>query len=410
MSSRTVEFENSQGATLAGSLELPDSGAPSAFALFAHCFTCTRNFRASHNISRALAAEGLGVLRFDFTGLGESEGEFAATTFSSNVGDLVAAAGYLEAEHAAPKLLVGHSLGGTAVLQAATAIPSSVAVATLNAPASAKHVLRLLGDQRERIERDGEADVLLGDRPFRIRRTFIEDLERHALPESVRELRKALLILHSPLDDIVDIDNASRLFQHALHPKSFVSLDKADHLLSHDEDSRYAGAVLAAWASRYLGAEPAPAAALRAEGGVVLARTRAGAFRTEISANGHALVADEPAEYGGAGAGPTPYDLLSAALAACTSMTVRMYAEHKKFPLEAVTTAVRHSKIHAIDCRTCETKEGKIDRFERSLELAGDLTGEQREKMLAIAEKCPVHRSLHSEVSIETKLENPGDH
>lgn len=404
MSSRTVEFENSAGATLTGSLELPESGEPAAFVLFAHCFTCTRNFRASRNIAQALVAEGLGVLRFDFTGLGESEGEFAATSFSSNVADLVAAAKFLEAEHAAPKVLVGHSLGGTAVLQAAASIASSVAVATINAPASASHVARLFGAQREQIERDGEAEVLLAGRPFRIRRQFLEDLERQGLPESVRELRRALLIMHAPRDTTVDIDNAARLFTHALHPKSFISLDKADHLLSRDEDSRYAGAVLAAWASRYLGVEAAPAVALRAKPGLVLARTRAGAFRTELSAGGHPLVADEPIDYGGNGAGPTPYDLLAAALAACTSMTVRVYAERKGIALDSVTTAVRHDKIHALDCEQCVTRTGKVDRFARTLDFDGELTGEEREKLLAIAEKCPVHRTLESEVSIETKL------
>ncbi|MGH8495997.1 MAG: bifunctional alpha/beta hydrolase/OsmC family protein [Gammaproteobacteria bacterium] len=404
MPSRTVEFENAEGVTLAGSLELPESGEPAAFALFAHCFTCTRNFRASRNISRALVAEGIAVLRFDFTGLGESEGEFAATSFSSNVGDLVAAAGFLEAGYAAPKILVGHSLGGTAVLQAAADIPSSVAVATINAPASANHVARLFKGKRRDIERDGEAEVLLGGRPFRIRKQFLDDLERQALPETVRNLRRALLILHSPLDDTVDIDNAGQLFTHALHPKSFVSLDKADHLLSRDEDSRYVGAVLAAWASKYLAVEAPLVETLRAERGLVLARTKAGAFRTEISADGHPLVADEPVDYGGNASGPTPYDLLSAALAACSGMTVRLYAEHKKYPLESVTVAVRHNKIHAVDCDECETREGKIDRFERSIELEGELTDEQRQKMLGIAEKCPVHRTLHSEISITTKL------
>ncbi|CAN5268551.1 bifunctional alpha/beta hydrolase/OsmC family protein [soil metagenome] len=404
MSTHTVEFENDEGATLAGRLELPDSGDPAAFVLFAHCFTCTKNFRASLNISRALVAEGLGVLRFDFTGLGESEGEFAATTFSSNVADLVAAAAYLETHYAAPKILVGHSLGGTAVLQAAASIPSSVAVATINSPADATHVARLFGGKRDAIEREGEAEVILAGRPFRIRKQFLDDLEKQALPESVRDLRRALLILHSPLDSTVDIDNASRLFRHALHPKSFVSLDEADHLLSREADSRYVGAILAAWASRYLGMEPPSGQELRAEAGAVVARTRTGAFRTELNANGHPLVADEPASVGGEGSGPTPYDLLSAALAACTSMTIRVYADRKEWPLESVTTAVGHDRIHASDCEECETQEGKIDRFDRRIDLQGELTDEQRQKLLEIAGKCPVHRTLHSEISIGATL------
>ncbi len=246
--------------------------------------------------------------------------------------------------------------------------------------------------------------MLLAGRPFRIRKQFLDDLERHALPESVHDLRRALLILHSPLDDTVSIDNASDLFTHALHPKSFVSLDKADHLLSRDEDSRYVGAILAAWASKYVAVEAAAVDALRADRGLVLARTKAGAFRTEISADGHPLVADEPVDYGGNASGPTPYDLLSAGLAACTGMTVRVYAEHKKYPLDSVTVAVRHNKIHAVACEDCDTREGKIDRFERTIDLQGELTDDQQRKMLDIAEKCPVHRTLHSEISITTKL------
>ncbi|MEL7536955.1 MAG: bifunctional alpha/beta hydrolase/OsmC family protein [Pseudomonadota bacterium] len=405
MASRPVKFTNPDGEELAGLIDLP-AGDVRAFALFAHCFTCTKNLKAATNISRALNDAGFATLRFDFTGLGQSSGDFADTTFSSNVGDLVAAAEFLSAEYEAPQLLVGHSLGGTAVLQAAADIPSAKAVATIGSPARPSHVRHLLAGSEDALEQDGEADVDLGGRRFRIRKEFVDDLQRHALPESIRRLGKALMIFHSPQDDTVAIDNAAELYQHALHPKSFVSLDRADHLLSNAADSRYVGSVLASWAERYLDETHAASGdADLPEEGFVRARTPIGGFRTVIDAGPHRLIGDEPTSIpGGTDTGPTPYGFLSAALAACTSMTLKMYATHKKLPIEEVFVDVRHSKIHAADCEHCETTDGRIDRFETIVDYDGDLTPEQAQRFLEIAAKCPVHRTLKGEIDIVKQL------
>ena len=396
-----VSFMNDDGESLAGMLDTP-AQKPRAYALFAHCFTCSRNLKAATHIARTLNDAGIAVLRFDFTGLGESEGEFAATSFSNNVADLLAAARYLEQEFTAPALLVGHSLGGTALLLAAADIPSAVAVATIAAPSHPSHIVKQFAGAIDDIKSRGAAEVELGGRSFNIHQHFLDDLERHPLPENVGALRKALLILHSPLDDTVSIDEASELFLAAKHPKSFLSLDKADHLLSSASDSRYAGRVLAAWASKYLPAAE-EGAGLTADAGEVAVRTRQG-FTTEINAAGHPLVADEPEDQGGENRGPTPYDLLAAALASCTSMTLRMYADHKKLDLDAVTVRVRHKKIHVRDCEDCETGDGRIDELQRTIELEGSLSSEVRQRMLEIADKCPVHKTLHGEVKVRSRL------
>jgi len=403
MAREKVQFTASDGQQLSGIIDRPD-GDTRAYALFAHCFTCSKNLRAVGNIAASLNEAGIAVLRFDFTGLGESEGEFADTNFSSNVSDLVAAASFLAARHQAPAILIGHSLGGTAILQAAAQIPAAVAVVTIGAPSQPSHVAAMLEGDRAQIEKAGQATVQLGGRPFIIKKQFLDDLERHELPRSVGSLRKALLVMHAPLDDIVQIDNASELFIHAKHPKSFVSLDKADHLLSREEDSRYTGRVLAAWASRYLPAEVHEQASLRSDGIETVARTEAAGFRTRMVSAGHDLVADEPVNYGGTGKGPSPFDLLSAALASCTTMTLRMYAARRKLDLQSSTVRVTHAKIHAHECADCETSDGKIDEFQRELTLEGNLSAEQRQRLLEIADKCPVHRALHNEVKIRTTL------
>lgn len=403
MKTQPVQFENPDGATLAGAMELPQ-GPVRAYALFAHCFTCTKNIKAAVNICRALAAEGIGVLRFDFTGLGDSEGAFSDTNFTSNIADLIAAARFLEREYAAPQILIGHSLGGTAMLFAAHDIPSSVAVATIASPADPAHITGLFEDARDTIERAGKARVSLAGRPFEIRRQFLEDLRRHDWKSRLRDLRRALILFHSPLDTIVGIDNAAEIFLHARHPKSFVSLDKADHLLTRENDSRYVGRVLAAWAGRYLPEPDAREADVPddAEGvGVHIGRDR---YRTVIRARGHTLLADEPQDVGGANAGPTPYDYLSAALGTCTAITLRMYADNKQWPLDAATIRLTHSKIHAADCADCETRAGRVDRIERVITLQGDLDAEQKQKLLEIADKCPIHRTLESEVKVRTRL------
>ncbi len=400
MQSIKVNFHNDDGQQLSGLLDLP-AAAPRAFALFAHCFTCSKNLKAATNITRAMAEAGIGVLRFDFTGLGQSEGQFADTNFSSNVSDLLAATRFLAAEYEAPAILVGHSLGGTAVLQAAAEVPSAVAVATIGSPAEPTHVAHMFRDAREELAQQGQAEVRLGGRPFTVRQQFLDDLDTHDLPQAIGSLRKALLVMHAPLDDIVEIDNASTLFMAAKHPKSFVSLDKADHLLSANEDSLYAGRVLAEWASRYL-PERETAVAEVPEGEVV-ATTSADSFRTELSVGSHALIADEPASVGGGDLGPSPYGFLSAALASCTTMTLKMYASFKKLDLESTTVRVWHRKIHAEDCADCESTDGKVDEFRREISFTGKLTREQEQRLMEIADRCPVHRTLHGEVKVRTE-------
>jgi putative redox protein len=375
-----------------------------AFALFAHCFTCTKDVLAARRIAGGLAAAGVAVLRFDFTGLGSSEGDFANTSFSSNVEDLVCAADYLRSSYEAPVILIGHSLGGAAVLATASRIPEVKAVATIGAPADVAHVLHQFGGSLDQIRSEGEGEVRLAGRPFRIRRSFVEDAEGQRLEDHIRMLGRALLVMHAPRDEVVGIDNASRIFLAARHPKSFVSLDDADHLLTRRADARYVGAVLAAWASRYLPQSPMDAAAGVTDGTVRVRETGAGKFQQEITVGPHRWLADEPASAGGQDSGPSPYDLLVAALGSCTAMTLRLYADAKKLPLERVGVELRHEKIHAADCSECETREGKIDRIDRVLELEGPLDAAARQRLLEIADKCPVHRTLHGEVRVSTRL------
>ncbi len=401
--SEKITFPGAQGHELAARLEKP-VGEPRAYALFAHCFTCSKDIFAASRIAGELAGHGIAVLRFDFTGLGGSEGDFANTNFSSNVGDLVAAADYLADNYRAPKILIGHSLGGAAVLAAAASVPSSLAVATIGAPCDPGHVAHLFSDARDRIESEGEAEVSLGGRQFKIQKQFVDDISEARLDTALADLKKALLIFHGPRDETVGIENAGHIFQAAKHPKSFVSLDDADHLLNRREDSRYVAAVLSAWATRYLGDEPQEKLA-SPPGSVVVAENGTGRFSQTVSVNNrHQMLADEPESYGGNDTGPTPYDFLLAGLGACTSMTLRMYAERKEIPLEHVSVTLKHDKIHAVDCADCETTQGKVDSIEREIEITGDMDDESRAKLLEIADKCPVHRTLHSEVHITSHL------
>ena len=401
MQSQRLTFSNAAGDRLSARLDTPLDAPPMAYALFAHCFTCSKDLKAVGNISRALTQAGIAVLRFDFTGLGESEGDFADTNFSSNVADLVAAADFLGEQSQAPQILIGHSLGGAAVLQAAADIASARAVVTIGAPSEPTHVNRLLGDDKKVIETQGVAEVRLAGRRFTIKKQFLDDLARTQMQDRIRKLRKALLILHAPFDKIVGIDNARQIFDAALHPKSFVSLDGADHLLSDQEDSLYAGSLIAAWARKYIDTSAPPAAPPDEWVSVQTGQTP---YRTDIVASGHHLVADEPASVGGGDLGPNPYDYLVAALGTCTSITLRMYADRQGWPLEAIHIRLKHEKIHARDCEACETESGKIDWIEREIELQGPLTSEQRTRLRDIADKCPVHRTLHSEIVVNTEL------
>lgn len=401
MRSRTLRFDNDRGDTLAAVLDLPPDGEVVGCALFAHCFTCSKNLSAAAHVARALTAEGLAVLRFDFTGLGQSGGDFADTHVSTNVADLVAAARFLGEQLEEPSLLVGHSLGGAAVLLAASRIPSVKAVATIGAPCRPDHVRHLLADSEDEIRRRGEAEVILAGRRFTIREDFLDDLDQHRMDEAISGLGRALLVLHAPTDQTVGVENAAHIFQQAKHPRSFVSLDTADHLLTHPADSRYAGSVIAAWASRYLGASQPERKRHAPNDNRIVARTEAGGFRTDILANGHPFVADEPETVGGTNEGPSPYDLLAAALAACTSMTLRMYTERKGWPLEVATVRVLHDKVHATDA---DGKQGKLDRFTRDIAVEGDLDEDQRARLVEIAERCPVHRTLQGAPEVVTRL------
>jgi putative redox protein len=405
--SERVIFESQAGHELHARLDMPVMGDPVAYAIFAHCFTCTKNLKAVGHITTALAEKGVATLRLDFTGLGESEGDFADTDFDTDVSDLVAAAQHLEETRQAPQILVGHSLGGTAALAATPSIESIVAVATIGAPSSPAHLLKVLDEDIDEIRREGRATVRLDGRPFTITESFLDSLDSSGLPHSLDELRTPLLITHSPLDNHVGIDNASELFMAARHPKSFLSLDNADHLLSREEDALYVGGVIAAWSARFLDTDTRevlqPDLSLEAPAIGTAVRTEEG-LRTEVMANGFPLVADEPERAGGTNQGPTPYDLLTAALGTCTSMTLRMYSDRKGWPLESVTVYLEHNKVHASDCEGCEYEEGKIDHIRREITLEGDLDEEQRERLLQIADRCPVHRTLHGRIHVETSL------
>jgi putative redox protein len=403
MPTERFQFQGSEGQQLAAALDTPE-GPVRAYALFAHCFTCGKDVLAAKRIAVALAARGIAVLRFDFTGLGSSEGDFANSTFSSNVADLVHAADHLRKTYAAPALLIGHSLGGAAVLAAASQIPDAKAVVTIAAPSDPRHVTGLFAGSIEKIRQDGEAEVSLAGRPFTIKRAFVDDIAEHNLMEHITKLRKALLIMHAPTDDTVGIDNATRIFVAAKHPKSFVSLADADHLLSNRRDSVYAADVIAAWASRYLETQKPDEDAVETEAPreVVVRETRNGKFQQIVTVGPHHLLADEPAASGGDDTGLAPYDFLLAALGACTSMTMRLYAERKSLPLKRTTVRLRHAKIHAEDCAECETKAGMLDQIERVIAIEGPLDAEQRNRLMEIADRCPVHRTLTSEVRILT--------
>jgi len=404
--SEKITFTGADGESrLAARLDLP-AGPAKAYALFAHCFTCGQNVFAAARIADGLTRHGIAVLRFDFTGLGASEGDFANTNFSSNVGDLRAAAEWLRDNRAAPKILIGHSLGGAAVLAAAGDVPECVAVATIGAPAEPVHVKHLLQSAEAEIEAKGEAEVKIVGRPFRIKKQFLDDIAEHRLADKIKNLKRALIVFHAPRDTIVGIDNASKIFLTAKHPKSFVSLDDADHLLSRREDAVYVAGMIAAWAERYLPAAPEDVPVIQApEGAVTVAEAGLGRYTQTVSIGGrHTLYADEPQSVGGDDLGPGPYDLLLAGLGACTAMTMRMYAERKKLPLERAAVTLRHEKVHAQDCEHCDTADGHIDSIAREITLEGPLDEAARVKLLEIADKCPVHRTLHSEVWVDTKL------
>lgn len=403
METKDVKFKNSNGDELIGYLDLPTTQKVHNYVLFAHCFTCNKNFLAVRNISRSLTSKGFGVLRFDFTGLGESEGEFADSNFSGNVEDLLSAAQFLKKNYNAPTMLIGHSLGGAAVIFAGSELPDVRAIATIGSPATLKHVTHLIQDEIQEIERLGMAKVNIGGRSFNIKKQFLEDLEARELSSVISKMEKSILILHSPQDTTVGISNAEKLYVAARHPKSFISLDGADHLLSRRVDSSYVGDLIGTWAGRYL--DTPEITKLKSDYKVIASLGDEG-FTTNVKAGMHNLIADEPVSFGGNDFGPTPYDLLSAGLASCTSMTIQMYARRKKWNVGTVETHVEHSKSHAIDCEHCEDSTAKIDTFTRKISITAKLDETQLAKILQIADKCPVHKTLHQKVQIITTMDN----
>lgn len=402
MSLSKVTFINNVGQTLSGRLELPVDQHPHNFVLFAHCFTCNKNLGALRNISRSLTMKGFGVLRFDFTGLGESEGDFADTNFSGNVEDLIAAADYLAREHQTPTLLVGHSLGGAAAIFAGAEIESIKAVVTIGAPSNPKHVSHLLKSSIEEIEADGKAIVNLSGRDFTIKKQFLDDLKTKSLPDVAKNLGKALLVMHSPQDTTVEIKNAEEIYLAAKHPKSFVTLDGADHLLMRKQDSLYVGTVIAGWSSRYV--DIPETLQLKTNHHVVASLDDSEGYTTQMKVGDHYMIADEPESVGGNNFGPTPYELVSAGLSACTAMTIKMYVARKGWDLKNVEVHTSYDKKHIVDCENCENDTAKIDTFEREIKLEGNLDEKQIARILQIADKCPVHKTLHSETQVLTKL------
>ncbi|MBN2886088.1 MAG: OsmC family protein, partial [Chromatiaceae bacterium] len=409
MSRIKIEFPNADGLMLAGLLEIPPESVPIArYALFAHCFTCSKDIAAASRISRALADRGIAVLRFDFTGLGNSDGDFANTNFSSNVQDLLAAAHKLEADFEAPALLVGHSLGGAAVLAAAPQLPSVEAVVTIGAPATAAHVQHLFSGARDALEREGEAEVRIGLRRFRIRRQLLDDLEQYGSADHIRQLGRPLLIFHSPLDTIVSIEEAGRIYQAALHPKSFITLDKADHMLTNREDAEYVAETLVAWASRYLGLgrhgfEPSPGTAPEVAPGEVLVTERDTRFLRGLYGARHQWRADESRAAGGTDLGPNPYELLLMALGACTSMTVRDYARRKGWALDDIEVRLALDRDYRADRLASDGPAAPLhNRLVQHLRLLGALSEGQRARLLEVAEHSPLHRALESGLLLDT--------
>ena len=402
MSRTKLEITNSKGYALNAYLDLPADQKPSHYALFAHCFTCASNSNAARNISHALTQHGFGVLRFDFTGLGNSEGEFSDSYFSANVQDLLDVNEYMSAKFQSPSLLVGHSLGGAAVFVAASKLENVKAVATIGTPAHIDHVKQHFSHQFEADHPDDPVKVDIGGRPFVINQEFVDDFSKTDLPKVVKGLKKPILIFHAPFDKIVSIDNAQQLYQAAMHPKSFVSLNDADHLLSKRMDSQYVGDVIGAWVGRYF--PPQKDKKLTTEGEQLVGHLNLleDNFTTFIQTDKHALVADEPTSVGGDDFGPSPYELLGASLAACTAMTLKLYAKRKKWDLEEVYVYITHSKKHIEDMEEKETVF--LDHISKKMKFIGNLSREQKQRLAEIASKCPVHRTLTSEVVFDSEV------
>jgi len=404
MKNEKLQIVNKNGVKLQAYLELPANQKPNYFAVFAHCFTCSSTLSAVKNISRSLTNHGFGVLRFDFTGLGRSEGEFADSHFSANVDDLISVNNFLTDNYEAPSLLVGHSLGGAAVLVAASKLDNIKAVATIGAPATVSHVKHLFSHGIEQIKNEGKVEVNIGGRPFKIDNEFVSDFDKTDLPSIVKSLRKPLLILHSPIDTIVGIKNAEQLYHNAHHPKSFVSLDNADHLLSQSEDSKYVGNVIASWVERYFDSKENIMLETNGEQLVGHLNLIEDNFTTSIQTRKHSLIADEPTSIGGDDFGPSPYEYLNASLAACTAMTLKMYAQRKQWDLQEVFVYISYSKKHSDELELDVEKPGYLDHINKKLKFVGDLDDKQKQRLKEIASRCPVHKTIASEVVFKTSI------
>ncbi len=401
MHSKTVLFRNKNGLNLTGEIDFPIDKKPLSYALFAHFFTGSKNFTAVRNISRALTQNQIAVMRFDFTGLGKSEGDFANTNFTTNVDDLISAANFLETNYSSPKIIVGHSLGGAAAIYAANAIDSIEAIATIGAPSNPSHVEHLFEDHLDDIAADGEATLEIGGRPFTIKQQFIEDIHSQNLPLLLKGMRKPILIFHSPQDKVVTVNNAREIFKAAHHPKSYISLDGANHLLTNKKDSYYVGQVISSWANRYVMNEVKEELSTDKSVVVRIGREK---YVTEIIARTHTILVDEPKKYGGKDAGMSPYEMLLSSLGSCTAITLRMYADRKEWDLREVLVHLEHFKQHAKDSDCCDESNMKIDKFVREIELKGNLTEEQQTRLIHIANRCPVHKTLENKIEISTVL------
>ena len=401
MAFKKIKFKNKQGIELSGKIDFPLGKHIEAYAIFVHVFTGHKNLLSAKHISRALTLNGIAVLRFDFTGLGDSEGDFSETNFSTNIEDIKAAAEFLKDNYESPKILAGQSLGGAACVYAADEIDSVTAVATIGAPSEPEHVMHLLGCHIEDIELNGHADISIGGRPFTIKKQFIEDLRTHSMYDKIKQLKKAILILHSPQDEIVEIENAAKIYHAAFHPKSFVTLNEADHMLTDKEDAFYTGSVIASWVKRYIDLPEKESLSTDKQ---VIARLGDEGYTTEIMAGRHGLVADESEALGGDDFGPSPYELLNAALGACTAMTLQMYARRKKWDLQEVNVHLSFARSYKEDCEDCSEKDRRLDKFEKVLELKGNLSSEQKLRLAEIADRCPVHRTLLGEAHFHTSI------
>lgn len=404
MATQKLKISNRKGIVLNAQLELPANQKPNYYAIFAHCFTCSSSLSAVRNVSRALTQDGFAVLRFDFTGLGRSEGDFADSHFSANVDDLLDVHQFMTVNFDAPSLLVGHSLGGAAVLVAAAKLEAVKAVATVGAPATVSHVKHLFSHAIDEVKNKGRVKVDIGGRPFEIDEAFVNEFDNTDLPEIVKGLRKPLLIMHSPFDKIVGIENAQQLYLNAFHPKSFVTLDDADHLLTQDKDAAYVGDVIGTWAKRYFPKVENTMLSTKGEQLVGHLNLLEDNFTTSIQTKNHTLVADEPKDIGGDDFGPSPYEYLNAALAACTVMTLKMYANRKKWDLYEVYVYISHSRKHSDDLDLEVDKPKYLDYISKKLKFVGNLSDEQEERLKEIASRCPVHKTLESQVVFQTEI------